>query len=289
MWLRLVVAVAVAAAQPVTAQPIQLRVYSEFQRPDPFGHIVSVDRARRPREILSPAVARNGYASFHVAVTVPEGTPYWLFAAQNPEDTLRLTLYRERFVRRGEEWIPDQLVRVETPFDSRTIPSEERIRGQTTTAFWLDAWVPAQAPVGRIRLEVQLNVGDHWVIAPMEVRIRPARIPGHAESEARLPLVEASADRSALQPLRAYLCGAAESGATEAMTVRSLVRRNAWQDVALARALEATLGAEAVRQGILGAIGASDLGAWCRAPGGPPELGAEWYLRVRDFLLRAAP
>jgi len=212
-----------------------------------------------------------------------------LFAAQNPEDTLKLTLYRERFQRTGEGRIPDQLVRVETPFDSRTIPSEDRIPGQTTTVFWLDAWVPAQAPVGRMRLEVQLNVGDHWVIAPMEVRIRPARIPGHAEPEAALPPVEAPADRAALHPLRVYLCGAAEGGRKEAMTVRSLVRRNAWQDVALARALEATLGVQAVREGILRAAGASELDAWCRDPIPPPELGAEWYLRVRDFLLRTAP
>lgn len=285
----LALAAGVATTAPAGAQPIQLRVYSEFQRPDPFGGILAVDRAQRPREILSPAVARNGYASFHLAVTVTEGTPFWLFVAQNPEDRLKLTLYRERFVRAGGAWIPDLLERVETPFDSRRIPAEERIPQQTTTVFWLDAWVPAEAPVGRMRLEAQLNVGDHWVVAPMEVRIRPVRIPSHAESSAELPALEASAAHAALGPLQAYLCGVSRGGSGGPLTVRSLIERNTRQDVALARALEGRLGADEVRGGILRAAGAGDAASWCRSPVPPAELGAEWYLRVRDYLLRIAP
>ena len=278
----------ILAPSPLRGQPIQLRIHSEFQRIDPFGRIVPADRSERPREILSPAVARNGYASFHLAVTVPEGTPFRLYLGQNPENVFRLTLYRERFHRWGETWIPDELIRVLEPYDSKAQPPEEPIPGQTTTAFWLDVWTPAEAPVRRVRLEAQLNVGDRWLIAPMEVRIRPARIPDHAPPGEALPGIEAPADRSAMGPLLRYLCGRRPAGGSAPISVRRMIRRNAAQDVALAALLEARLGRDTVRRRILEIAGAGDAAAWCDSPRTPPELGAEWYLRVRDYLLRAA-
>ncbi|MCS7313878.1 MAG: hypothetical protein RMI94_00490 [Bryobacterales bacterium] len=285
-WLRLGSALAIATS--AVAQPVQLKIYSEFQRVDPFGRIVRADRAPRPREILSPAVPRNGYASFHVAVTVPEGQPFRLFFGQNPDDVFRLTLYRARFVRVGEEWVPDELIRVLEPYDSLAHPATDPIPGQTTSVFWLDVWTPAQAPVRRVRLEAQLNVGDHWVIAPMEVRIRPARIPDHAPPTGTLPHVSEPADRAALRPWLRYLCGQAGSPATAPLSVRRMIRRNAAQDVALAQQLEPRLGSVAVRQRLFEMFGAPDEQAWCRDPAGPGGQGAEWYLRVRDYLLRAA-
>src|ERR1039458_368408 len=56
-------------AAPLAAQSLQ--IYSEFQRIDPYGRIVPVDRSEYPREILSPELARNAPASFHVAGTLP--------------------------------------------------------------------------------------------------------------------------------------------------------------------------------------------------------------------------
>ncbi len=271
-----------------SAQPIQLRIYSEFQRVDPFGRIVEADRALRPREILSPAVARNGFASFHVVVLVPPRTPFVLHFGQNPEDTLKLTLYKERFVKVGQVWIPDLLERVLPPYDSRARGPEQAIPGQRATAFWLDLWTPAEARVGRMRLEAQLNVGEDWVIAPMEVRIRPVRIPGHADTGGALPPPEAPADRAALGPLLAFLCGSAEGSGPAPLSIRRLIRRNARQDMALARQLAERLGEDALRARLLEAAGAADAASWCGRPVTPAGSGAEWYLRVRDALLRAA-
>lgn len=270
------------------SQPVQLRIYSEFQRVDPFGRILAADRAERPREILSPAVARNAFASFHVAVTVAGGAPFWLFFGQNPEGVFKLTVYRERFVRMGGQWWPDPLERIETPFDSRTIVSDELAPGQTTHVFWLDVWTPDEAPVRRVRLEAQLNVGDHWVIAPLEVRIRPARVPSHAEFYDRLPEVTESADRAALGPLLGWLCGGPRprQAPSAPPSIRSMIRRNAWQDRALAQQLEARLGREAALEKIFSALGAADWAAWCQDPQPAAGLGAEWVLRVRDALLR---
>ncbi len=281
-------AAALVATTRVAAQPVQLKIYSEFQRVDPFGRIVRVDRAPRPREILSPAVPRNGYASFHLAVTVPPGQPFRLFLGQNPDDIFKLTLYRERFVHVGDQWIPDELVRVLEPYDSRAQPAEEAVPGQTTTVFWLDVWTPAQAPVRRVRLEAQLNVGDHWVIAPMEVRIRPVRIPDHAPPTTALPPVEAPADHATFEPWLRFLCGRTGWPAPVPLSVRRMIRRNAAQDVALAAQLEERLGPEAVRGRVLEIAGAADRDSWCREPEGPRGQGAEWYLKLRDYLLKAA-
>ena len=40
-----------------------LEIHSEFLRVSPQGEILDVDATPKPREILSPAVARNGFAS----------------------------------------------------------------------------------------------------------------------------------------------------------------------------------------------------------------------------------
>jgi hypothetical protein len=54
-------------------------------------------------------------------------------------------------------------------------------------------------------------------------------------------------------------------------------------------ALARSLGRAALPVEILEALGITGRAKWCQAPGGPPQLGAEWYLRVRDYLYRAAP
>lgn len=87
----------------MSSAPAQtIRVYSEFQRIDPFGKVVAADAgaAVQPREILSPAVVRNAFASFHVAVTAPVGTEFTLYEGQNPEGSFRVSVYKEVFARR---------------------------------------------------------------------------------------------------------------------------------------------------------------------------------------------
>ncbi|MDP9171628.1 MAG: hypothetical protein M3N54_13505, partial [Acidobacteriota bacterium] len=58
----------------------EIAIYSEFERFNPFGNAVAQDRDAHPREILSPAVPRNGHLSVHVVVTAPAGTNYFLYA-----------------------------------------------------------------------------------------------------------------------------------------------------------------------------------------------------------------
>jgi hypothetical protein len=159
---------------PQTVPAQQARLYSEFQRIDPFGQVVRPDRAESSREILSPAVARNAFASFHVAVSVPPGTEYAVHIAQNPDNAVKPALYRERYQRVAESWIPDTLVPVELPMQGALGAD---IPGRKVDVFWLDLWVGPDAPVDRVRVEVQLNVAERWIIYPLEVRISAPVVP----------------------------------------------------------------------------------------------------------------
>ena len=182
------------------AQP--LRVYSEFAKIDATGKVTA---PAEPREILSPAIARNAFSSFQVVVDVPGGTPYQLYIAQNPENAVEVTLYREN---RG------LLERVEQP-----------VSGNNTQIFWMDLWTARDAPVARIKVEPQLHVNNDWVIYPMEARVMNAAVPDGK----RLGSVAAPTE-----VMRGYLCKPIDTPASAAVSVQSLRSRNAQQDVALA-------------------------------------------------------
>ncbi len=261
-----------------------LRMYSEFQRIDPFGAVVAADRAVRPREILSPALARDAHATFQVVIALPAGEPYSLFAVQNPVDAVQVTAYRPIYVQRGTAWIPDELEPLKISATRQILNIARQVPGQTVTVVWLDMWVPANAPVRRTRFEVQLYVGEQWIVYPLELRIVVPAIPlARGPLEPLAPL-EAPAAASAAGPLRAYLCQTTGGGEEGPLSIRGLIRRNARQDVALARSLpSATLAGD-----ILAALGGPERAKWCQSPGGASQLGAEWYLRVRDALYRAA-
>jgi hypothetical protein len=281
MALRLVLALAALVAGG-WAQT--LRMYSEFQRIDPFGAVVGVDRAERPREILSPALARNAHATFQVAIALPSGEPYSLFVTQNPEDAVQVAAFRPIYEKRGTAWIPDELEPLKISATRQILNIVRQIPGQTVTVVWLDLWVPPNAPVRRTRFEVQLFAGEQWIIYPLELRIVAPTVPVAQGPLEPLAPVEAPAAASAAGPLRAYLCGATRGSEAGPLSVRGLIRRNARQDAALARSLRSA----ALAGEILAAIGGPERARWCQAPGGAPQLGAEWYLRVRDTLYRAA-
>lgn len=264
--------IALALASLAGAQ--SLTVYSEFQRVDSLGKIVAADRGAEPREILSPAAARGAFASFHVAVSVPPGTSFTLYVGQNPEDAVRVTLYKELYEQHGGEWIPDKLEHVELPYAGQL-----EMAGQTTQAFWMDMWVDADSPVRRIKVEPQLNVGGHWVTYPMEVRVMAATVPEGQYPAGPAPAVDAPADSAALGVLASYVCGGEQPHVVAGGTrIGELSARNAWQDMALASNLP--------KETLWSWIGAADRKAWCRAPSHPPDAGAEWYLRIRDRLFQ---
>jgi hypothetical protein len=270
-----------ALAAPLAAQTVE--IYSEFQRIDPFGVLLPADRGARPREILSPAVARNAWASYHVVVSAPPETTYLLYVAMNPANACGLHMFREHFVKTRGGWVPDRLTELaQLPDFGFIADPDDAIDGQTTRVYLLDLWIPPDSGVGRFRFEVQLKVAT-WVIRPMEVRVVAARIPDLRQTEdaVELPPVDAGADASAMAPLLGYLDGKVARSYTKPATVRGIIRRNAIQDMALAAALDAQVaGPDALRRQWEDFV-------WSGARFLPRVAGAEWYLRVRDALYRA--
>lgn len=263
-------ALALLAAAAAGAQPI--RVYSEFQRIDPFGNVVAADKAAHPREILSPAIVRHANTSFHVAVEVPKGQQAFLHVQQNPDRTLDYQVYREVFTKTANGWIPDALTPVSLPYTIVLPEAQNPIPGQTTAVFLLDLWAKADTPAQRMRFEVLLNSGDLWIVYPMEVRVRAAAVPRIDRRPGTVPPVSAGIELAA----RDAWCGAHLSPGAP-FTVRQVVRRNALQDAALARQANFDLLQHAGKD-------------WCRTAVRPPgDFGAEWYLRARDALFRLLP
>lgn len=142
-------------AEAAWAQPVS--VYSEFARINAAGDVTDPEA---PREILSPAVVRNGFTSFQVVVQAPADKTWWLFIGQNPGDTFKLTMYRES----GDSFEPVELPRMSSG----------------TEVLWLDVWADATTRVQRVKLEPELNINDDWVTYPIEARVTEARVPDMA-------------------------------------------------------------------------------------------------------------
>jgi hypothetical protein len=274
------------AAAGLHAQSV--RVYSEFRRIGPDGQVVAADRAGTPREIISPAVARGGVASYRIVVSAPPGEPYTLHLGFNPDNVIGAALYREIYERVGDAWIPEKLERVEAPLSSFLPEPLTGPPGQTAASYWVDLIVPAQAPVQRVRFEVQLNIDNRWIIYPLEVRVLPAVARGSAEVPVPLAPLEANSAATYMNMLDTLLCGKAfeKGGSPAESAARSFTLRNALQDLALARSIEQRDGWEKLKIGLLGALGVTEAKAWCESR--PDNYNPEIALRIRDFLFRDA-
>lgn len=236
---------------------------------DPWGNPVAYDRESVPREIISPSIARNGHLSLHLVVTAPTGTNYFVYAAANPPEPLKLTLYREWFVPCGNTYCPDWITR-QPPESFGAIPeSLYTMQGQTTRNYLLDIYARPGTPPGRIRVEAQLKVAQ-WYVAPLEVRVVSARVPW-------VPLsvfaydnpVEGPAGTGAMTQLQRYLGGLPPQLPPRLLRLADITQRNAAEDMLLARSSRTT-GLNAI--------------AWASVRW--RNLGAEWYLKVRDLLNR---
>jgi hypothetical protein len=249
----------------------QIEVYSEFRRIGPDGEIVRPDQGGTVREVLSPAVARGGHASFHVVVKAEAGTEYTLYIGQNPEDHGRTALYRERFT----NGIPDRLELVGHGFKG---PYRGHIpEGQSAEVFWLDIEYSPDTAVERVKVEPQLWAGSHWIVYPMEIRLMEARLRPLPAVRDPGVAVDARAESAAFVALRQYLCGLAPPGASPGEpTIRRFIYRNAMEALAYARELPAARTATLM----------PETRSYCKAE---IELPYEGFLRLRNQLLQAKP
>jgi hypothetical protein len=230
------------AAASLAAQSV--RVYSEFAQLNAAGEVVAPEN---PREILSPAVPRNAFSSFQLAIQVPRGEKFLIYIGQNPYNAAKVTLYR----RDGGKLVP-----VVVPYE-----------GVSSEVLWMDIWVDADAPVRRVKIEPQVGIGGEWLTYPMEVRVVEPVVPKVTVESTMMPL----------ELMRLYLCQGRRRDTSDGVGVSqaSMRARNAQQDVELAAA-----GSDATRQAIKRAMGG------CEAK---PPADPEFYLRLRDLLLRPRP
>jgi len=262
-----------------------LSVYSEFQRVGPDGAVVRADRLEHRREILSPAVARNAFATFRVSAEALTDSTFTLHIAQNPEGTVQASLLEEEFIKSGDEWLPVAAQPVSLPHTA-TLGRDRRVQ-----TYLLDLWVPASAPVGRFRLEIQMYAGGLWVIYPMEIRIQQAVVPagpGPATQErppAPAPGPDDPVDLPVRQAACAYLSGKMPSAPVLLPdSPRAFIDRNLRQDLLLARAEDEPNFSASLPL----FSGYATTTALCGATG-PAPRGAEWWLRVRDYLYQRLP
>jgi hypothetical protein len=255
----------------------EIRVFPDLQRIDPYGKVITADRGSRiNHEILSPALPRNTSSSFHIAVEAPQGVPYWLYIGLNPENAIPFTLYREIFEKNDKgEWVPDKLVKLELPYNG--LVPDKNIPGQTTEVFLLDVQIPRDAVVRRMKIEPQMWIPDRWITYPMEARIVPAQLLTQVKKHGEIHPVDSPADTTYRNVFNEVFCNGTErNGPEPALSIRSLILRNARRDAALAAPL--------FRPMIGTLLGHPEAPDWCKTT--PVINGPEQSLRLRNRILR---
>jgi len=247
----------------ITWLAAQIEVYSEFRRIGPNGEIVAPDQGGTVREMLSPAVARGGHASFHLVIKAPAGSGYTLYVGQNPEGHGHLTLYRELYT----DGLPDRLQLVKTGFagpHTAVMPDN-----QTADVYWMDIEYPPTVAVERVKVEPQLWAGSHWIVYPMEIRLTEARLKSLPADRDPGVALNARVESAALLALREKLCGTVPAKPTPGEpTVRRLVYRNARELLSLPTTV------------------LPEPAAFCK---GEPALPIEGFVRLRNQILQGKP
>lgn len=166
----------------------ELRHFSEFQRPDPFGKVLAVDR-QEPSPVQnqgkSPSIvtlvgARAGYISFQIAVLLPKEGAYSLGCDfEDAGGKIQIDLFKAWFHRLKEngEYVPDALIPVSNPFQGILPDPENRIQGQIAQAFWVDLYLPAEAKPGRYQGKAFLRSGRKQQDLKIQITVLDAIIP----------------------------------------------------------------------------------------------------------------
>lgn len=268
-------------AVPAAGQ--RLLVVSEFQRLRPDGGVAELDKVATPHEFISPAIPRGGILTIRLGVEAPQGIRYSLFVGQNPEDTARCRLYQERYTQTGQEWLPDEITPVDLPHGAVLAAN------QSVQSYLLDIHIPASLKAQRFRLEIQLNVGERWVIYPLEIRVRDVVVRAEPELIANSVRPEQRADSALLIPLMGFACGTAwKKGDGRMRRAADLINRNILVDLLLAQDRAKAETREAVVATIIKASGFKSREAFCAKPS-PVPAGAEWWLKVRNYLYQGLP
>jgi hypothetical protein len=114
------------------------------------------------------------------------------------------------------------------------------------------------------------------MVAPLEIRVIEPTLPDTSSLLRRenIAPLEASSATTAQRQLFRFLNGLPPEMPNGILRVRDIIQRNAAEDMLLARSMG------------LSARRAPELNTLSWWPFTLPDIGAEWYLRVRDFIYR---
>ena len=161
----------------------ELAALAEYQRPDPFGGVVEEDRGAGGPDFargITLSAARAGYTSAHLIVTLRTPGEYRIEVADFPRASgIETELYREwfHFTPAVKRYYPDALIPIKTVHSSCIPEPDNRVSGQTSQAFWLDLWVPADARPGTYKSRVVLVAEGKTRSLPVTVQVLAARVP----------------------------------------------------------------------------------------------------------------
>jgi hypothetical protein len=277
------------------AQPI--RATTEFARFTHRGEPFPQDGVRQPLEVLSPPLIRGTWNAFRLVVDVEPGENFRLYVGQNPNNAMRVRIFREVVQKDAEGWGIAARQMVLLPFDSKAIPAAERAAERTTYTFWMEVQPPRNYRPRRLKLEPQLLLNDQWFTYPMEIRVLDldvdlSGLPGRAVPDATAERPAAEPDFAYAMLLRQALCGDGEATFVEAAAGLQPLDRERESAASFAPALDALArkhSREDVDRELLRVLRIDDRKAWCAAPEFPRDrLGVEWPAALKNRVLQLA-
>jgi len=157
----------------------RIEVTNEWQSRDPFGELKSADVTHASFDVGDASgakltAARNGYASFWLQVAGKGG--YELSA--EPPAPLEIDLFRAWYhkMAEGGKYLVDALVPVGSAAKAQLPDPDNAIDGQTHQEYWVDVFIPADAPVGETTGRIVLTGGGSTVELPVTVAVLEAVI-----------------------------------------------------------------------------------------------------------------
>ncbi len=139
----------------------RLEAGNEWVARDPFGEIKAADRSERPASVCDDhgvvlRAARNGYASFRLWVS-GQGEYRLSVEVDAPLEVDLFGAWYHRMAGDEPQWFADALIPANHG-SVHTLPDPDNaIDGQACQEFWVDVFVPRDAPVGAVTGRITLN------------------------------------------------------------------------------------------------------------------------------------
>ncbi len=157
-----------------------IEVGNEWQARDPFGALKAADATGATFDVgdaggVRLRGARNGYVSFRLWVSGQGG--YALSA--EPPAGLAVDCFRAWYHKMadGSGYCVDALVPA-APGAEQALPEPlNAVEGQTHQEYWIDVFIPADAPAGLTEGRIVLTAGGSTVELPLAVEVLEAVIP----------------------------------------------------------------------------------------------------------------